>query len=131
MGISLKHSNVIFPFVVLFHFAYSQNSTNWINQAGEPGMIDSKKLIGEWRNLDSSGEQIEFVDSVYQIVLLSPRGHPFYFQKDSIGNISEDGWFPLWPPPSCSLNFLANDTLKISLTLIGDTLANYSYVRVH
>ena len=59
-------------------------------------------------------DKIEFVEDWYELVLKIPGDHPYYFLKDSLGNVSSSGFFPLWPPPSCNLKFISQDTLKVS-----------------
>lgn len=120
---------IVLVFILLDASSQPQSGENKLIQ--QDHLIESKDLIGKWRSLHNPGINIEFVDSTYQLVLISSGSNPFYFQKDSLGNVSSNGWYPQWPPPSCDLFFNSKDTLRIVYSLVGDTLESAYFLKIY
>jgi hypothetical protein len=91
--------------------------------------IDPKRLTGVWDRIDSKNNSIEFIDSSSEFMLKIKNGNPYYFSKDSVGNVFSNGCFPQWPPLNCELNFLLNDTLQITYSQPGVDGVSYLYIK--
>lgn len=117
---------LIFCLISCFH-ANSQTGTD---SSSNPS-IESIRLIGAWNSIDSLHEKIEFVEDWYEVTLKIPGDHPYYFLKDSLGNTSSSGFYPLWPPPSCNLYFISKDTLQVSYGPFGGQGVSVLYVKRH
>ena len=109
----LKRVILIFILLTFSVKTYSQTTSN----EGLYSNIDSRILIGKWYPIDTSGNIIEFTDSSDGFKLKVENAQLYFFTKDSSGYISSYGYYPQWPPPSCDLKLVSNDTLK----------ATYSY----
>jgi hypothetical protein len=92
-------------------------------------MIDSKKLIGVWYMVDSMKYKIEFIDSRFEFMMKIENDNPYYFSKDTIGNISSSGYYPQWPPLNCDLYFISNDTLKVTYSQLGVPAMSFVYIK--
>ena len=85
--------------------AISQTETDSIYSPVTRSYLEAKQIIGFWYSADSINQKVEFVDDGYQLVLNSTNTNPYYFLKDSTGKIYSSGFFPMWPPPGCDLDF--------------------------
>lgn len=120
---------IILCLIVFVLSVNSQINDNSLINTSTPSSIDSKKVLGIWNCIDSLNNEIEFIDSGYEIELIINTSHPYYFPKDSIGFMSSSGYYPLWPPPGCSLLFITEDTLKITYSPFFDAGISYLYVK--
>ncbi len=122
---------ILFTFTLIVFAAFSHVQSGEGLSIPTPELIRANDLIGAWRNLDTLYKDIAFVDSTWEVVLLSSDSHPFYFAKDSLGNVSSGGWYPQWPPPSCDLFFKSKDTLEVVYSVMGDTLNKAYYLKIY
>ena len=97
-----------------FYHANSQVRSGDSLISSNPPIIEAKRLTGIWISADSLFEKIEFTEDWHELVLKIPGDHSYFFLKDSLGNVSSSGFYPQWPPPSCNLIFISQDTLKVS-----------------
>lgn len=109
--------------------ANAQTKESTLNIGATPSYIDSKKIIGIWFWVDSIEQYIEFMDAGYEMKLISNHSHAYYFPKDTIGNMSISGYYPLWPPPGCDLVLISNDTLKITYSPFFEPGPSFFYVK--
>lgn len=91
--------------------------------------IPAKQLAGIWYQADSAELTIEFVNTPSDFMLKVDDDRPYYFYRDSIGNVYHSGYIPNWPPLDCELKFLSKDTLKICYGSMGRKNASYLFVR--
>ena len=113
---------------LFFLITHSQAQPNPITNKRD-SHIPSKSLTGTWHQIDSTHYTIEFVDTLSEFTLKFKNHHPYYFSKDSIGNISFTGYYPQWPPLNCELQFISKDILKITYASLGVPEVSYLYVR--
>ena len=112
-----------FTFLSLLIFSnitYSQSSNGSIDSVSKSSYLSPEKLIGTWISADSTKTRVEFIDKGYELILKFENDHPYYFPKDSVGNVSTSGYFPMWPPPGCNLEFISIDSMMISTTIYFD-----------
>jgi len=92
---------------------FSQSSNDGINSHNKSSCLSPEKLIGTWISADSIKTRVEFIDNGYELILKFEKDHPYYFPKDSAGNVTTSGYFPMWPPPGCNLEFISHDSIVI------------------
>ncbi|MES2847675.1 MAG: hypothetical protein V4685_01355 [Bacteroidota bacterium] len=118
-------SSIVFCCTLFFN-ANAQEVTNIF---ATPSTIDPKRLTGIWNLADSTHYTIEFLDYPADFILRTNGGGAYYFSKDSTGHIYSRGVMAAWPPFDCELQFLSNDTLKITHSQMGYVGVSYVYVR--
>ncbi len=121
----MKSRSILFYCLLLSSSVHSQTA----NIFGVHSTIDSNKLIGKWYPIATTIFNIEFVNYAAEFVLEAENHHPYYFSKDSLGNIFSNGYYPMWPPPACELSLLSIDTLKVSYSHSSDAGVSYLYIK--
>lgn len=117
MGICFFTVLVIFSCCIISLQINSQSNT--FNK--ETPVLSATKLIGKWYPVDKNASAIQFVDSAVGFTLTGTSANHFYYlSKDSLGNVSSSGYYPMWPSPSCSLSFISADTLKVNYSTSMD-----------
>lgn len=115
----------------LFYWLHCNKANSQSNNfLADIQIISAKKITGKWYPTDTNATTIQFVDSTAGFMLTgSAVNHPYYLSKDSLGNISSSGYYPMWPPPSCYLSLIADDTLKVNYFNSMDEGVNFFYTR--
>jgi hypothetical protein len=97
---------------------------------GNPERVNASLLIGKWESTDSLKYMIQFVDSGFQLRLVTTNGlHEFSFSIDSLHQVETSTFLANWPPYDCDLNFISSDTLEVVYSSIGSILSKVRYVR--
>lgn len=120
-------SILLFLFCWLYSTQANSQSNNFLANIQ---IISAKKITGKWYPTDTNASVIQFVDSAAGFMLTGSAGnHPYHLSKDSLGNISSSGYYPMWPPPSCYLSLIADDTLKVNFSNSMDKGVDFFYTR--
>lgn len=85
-------------------------------------------LEGAWEELNSKN-MIYLMKKSGELVLTDSAYTTFYFYMDSLGNVSTNGVFPQWPPPSCHLELLESNRLKVTYQSFGASGRSFIYIR--
>ena len=112
------------------HFGNAQSPIETFSFQDNSSRIEVKLLVGFWETTDTIKRRIEFVNSDFELKLIIPANHPYYFSIDSLQNVSSSGFYPNWPPYDCELKLITSDTLEIKYSQIGVKPYSEKYLKV-
>jgi len=90
--------------------------------------ISMGDLEGTWEEVNSK-DRIYLLRKAAELLLTDSAYTFFHFDMDSLGNVSTNGLYPQWPPPSCHLELLGVNRLKVTYQPFGGSGVSFIYIR--